>query len=250
MLLEGLEVVLVGTRFPENIGMVARACANMGCPDLCLVEPERWERSKAEPLATAKGQSILDGIRLMPDIASAVARSSLVLGTTARTGGWRQALLSPEQAGREVAQALANGGRVSFVFGPEDRGLCNVDIRHCQRLVTIPTDTASSLNVAQAVLLLLYECATAVREQQASGRQKHIPGNGGRVISASEQELLMMSFKEMLLSLDCLHGDNPDYFLLPWQRLFARAMLRRHEYDALMGLCRQVRNKIRQDRRS
>ena len=57
----------------------------------------------------------------------------------------------------------------------------------------------------------------------------------------------MADFKAMLLTLDVLHGDNPDYFLLPWRRLFGRAQLRRHEYDALMGLCRQVRNKLGND---
>ena len=48
----------------------------------------------------------------------------------------------------------------------------------------------------------------------------------------------------MLLRLDYLHGDNPDYFLMPWRRLFSRAGLLRHEYDALMGVCRQVRHKL------
>ena len=52
MLLQGLEVVLVKTRFPENIGMAARACVNMGCPTFRLVDPDRWDREKARPLAT------------------------------------------------------------------------------------------------------------------------------------------------------------------------------------------------------
>ncbi|MBQ3058882.1 MAG: RNA methyltransferase [Desulfovibrio sp.] len=245
MLLQHLDVILVGTRFPENVGMAARACANMGCPSIRLVQPERWDRAKAMPLATAKGQAVLDGICLYGDIPSAVAQSALVIGTTARTGGWRQALLAPAQAAQDVAQALARGDRVSLVFGPEDRGLSNDDIRHCGRLVTIPTAAeASSLNVAQAVLLLLYECAGAVRSLGEKGRQAVAASGGGRSINAAEQERLMVSFRDMLLQLDCLHGDNPDYFLLPWQRLFSRAALRRHEYDALMGLCRQVRHKI------
>ena len=59
-----------------------------------------------------------------------------------------------------------------------------------------------------------------------------------------DYERLLDNLKDMLLRLDCLHGDNPDYFLMPWRRLLARAQVRRHEYDALMGLCRQVRNKL------
>lgn len=246
LLLDGLDVVLVKTRFPENIGMAARACVNMGCSSLHLVDPERWDREKARPLATPKGQDLLDGVNVCADVSQAVAPTALVVGTTARVGGWRQSLLSPGQAAEAIAEVLARGERVALVFGPEDRGLNNEEITHCHKLVTIPTDpAASSLNLAQAVLLLLYECANAVRncqrkEKRASGENR----SGGKLATAAEQERLMESLKDMLLRLDYLHGDNPEYFLMPWRRLFTRAELRRHEYDALMGLCRQVRHKL------
>ena len=244
MLLQGLEIVLVKTRFPENIGMAARACVNMGCPTLRLVDPERWDRENARPLATPKGQELLDAVEVHETVAQSVAESALVLGTTARVGGWRQALLTPEQAAREAAAALANGQRVSMVFGPEDRGLNNDEIMHCHRLVTIPTDpAASSLNLAQAVLLLSYACANAVRALKHGERNTEMP-RGGKAATAAEQERLVESIKDMLLRLDYLHGDNRDYFLMPWRRLISRAGLLRHEYDALMGLCRQVRNKL------
>ncbi|WP_291441277.1 RNA methyltransferase [Desulfovibrio sp.] len=246
-LLDGLDIVLVKTRFPENIGMTARACVNMGCSSLCLVDPERWDREKARPLATPKGQDLLDGVKVYTDLPEAVAPVTLVVGTTARVGGWRQSLLSPRRAAADVAEALARGERVALVFGPEDRGLNNEEITHCHKLVTIPTDpAASSLNLAQAVLLLLYECANAVRNRpgkDAGNAEKNHPGSG-RQVTAAEQERLMESLKDMLLRLDYLHGDNPDYFIMPWRRLFSRAGLRRHEYDALMGLCRQVRHKL------
>lgn len=309
-LLRGLDVVLVQTRFPENIGMAARACVNMGCGHISLVEPERWLRDKASPLATPKGQALLDGITVHPSLADAVADSALVIGTTARRGGWRQSLLSPERCAEEVAGCLRQGGRVSLVFGPEDRGLDNAAITHCHRLVCIPTDpAASSLNLAQAVLIVLYACAAAVREgdrraatgptgtSSPSPATASIPafgpqtetvatgqsaqdspavaagptaptaptgptgpraetvassaGNGekgedssGPLASAADQERLMAALREMLLRIDYLHGDNPDYFLMPWRRLFGRARLRRHEYDALMGMCRQVRRAL------
>lgn len=269
MLLQGLDVVLVKTRFPENIGMAARACVNMGCSSLRLVDPERWDKEKAIPLATPKGIPLLDSLSVHPSVQEAVAPCALVLGTTARVGGWRRALLSPPQAGRLVAASLARDERVALVFGPEDRGLNNAEISHCQQLVTIPTDPAArSLNLAQAVLLLTYECANAVRALRHAGGAAPSPASedatdaapdaalaspqsrppdpvpGGRAATAAEQERLMAALKDMLLRLDYLHGDNPDYFLLPWRRLFSRAGLRRHEYDALMGLCRQVRAKL------
>ena len=252
-MLDALEVVLVRTRFPENIGMAARACANMGCGHLCLVAPERWDVEKARPLATPKGLPVLEAIRVLPNLAEAVAGSTLVMGTTARLGGWRRSVLTADRAGTVAADALRAGERVSLVFGSEDRGLSNEELLLCQRLITIPTaGEASSLNLAQAVLILLYECSRALRnaggrtcvdDAEAPGAEPEASG-GGRRITAAEQERLIEAFKAMLLTLDVLHGDNPDYFLLPWRRLFGRAGLRRHEYDALMGLTRQVRNKL------
>ena len=125
MSLDLLQVVLGQTRFPENIGMAARACVNMGSHSIRLVAPERWDREKARPLATPKGQGVLDDVQVLPDVSAAVADCSLVIGTTARTGGWRRSLLSPEQAAGEVAQALERGEKIAIVFGPEDRGLDN-----------------------------------------------------------------------------------------------------------------------------
>lgn len=246
MPLDAVEVVLVRTRFPENIGMAARACANMGCSRLCLVAPERWEIEKARPLATPKGLPVLEGTRVAPTLAEAVAGSALVMGTTARLGGWRKSVLTADQAGSVAAQAMRADDGISLVFGSEDRGLSNEELLLCHRLVTIPTaGGASSLNLAQAVLILLYECSRALRGKATSPILPAPEGAAGaRGITAAEQERLMENFKTMLLTLDVLRGDNPEYFLLPWRRLFGRARLRRHEYDALMGLCRQVRNKL------
>ncbi|NHZ48565.1 RNA methyltransferase, partial [Nitratidesulfovibrio liaohensis] len=86
-MLHNLTVVLVKTRFPENVGMVARACANMGARDIVLVDPERWSEAngdpaKAVPLATPKGQDILSGVRVVGTLAEAVAGCAVVFGTT------------------------------------------------------------------------------------------------------------------------------------------------------------------------
>ena len=95
----------------------------------------------------------------------------------------------------------------------------------------------------QAVLLTLYECHKAVRASE-----QHLPKGTGAdnkepFITAEDSERLMKSWEEALLRLDVIHGDNPAYFLMPWRRFFARANLRKHEYEAFMGLCRQIRTR-------
>ncbi len=74
------------------------------------------------------------------------------------------------------------------------------------------------------------------------GINKEIPG---KLITNKDKERLLEAFKIMLLEIDGLHGDNPDYFMLQWKEMFAKAQLKRNEYDALMGLCRQVHNKLK-----
>ena len=59
-----LRLVLVRTRFPENIGTAARASANFGHSPLYLVRPERWTREKALPLATSQGAPMLDTLTI------------------------------------------------------------------------------------------------------------------------------------------------------------------------------------------
>ena len=97
------------------------------------------------------------------------------------------------------------------------------------------------------MLLVLYECAEAMRRaRRADQEATHAAApHAEKSISAGDQERLVAALKETLLAVDALHGDNPDYFLLPWRRLFGRAQLRRHEYDAFMGLCRQVQNALK-----
>ena len=249
MLLKGLRVVLVNTRFPENIGMAVRACANMGCDDLKLVTPERWLPEKAAPLATPKGMNLLSRVEEKGSLLEAVGDCQCVIATTARTGGWRRAVLSPEQAAEKLVSSLERGEKACLVFGSEDRGLENSDIERCQHIVTIPTSgEASSLNLAQSVLLMLYECARRKRagmQGQEQGQAEHTEKKEEQArqeshITLADNERLMSSLEEALLRLDVLHGSNPSYFLMPWRRLFARAGLRRHEYDAIMGLCRQI----------
>lgn len=234
-----LRIVLVRTRFPENIGTAARASANFGHAPLFLVEPERWNKEKALPLATSQGAPLLDALTVAPSLGDAVAPCSLVVGTTARTGGWRRQLSTPRQAAAEVAGRLLAGEEAALVFGPEDRGLSNVDLEHCGRLVTIPTaPDASSLNLAQAVLLLVYECFLALPD--APRIADH--GSLSRRVTREERDLLDATLKQALIGIDALRADNPDYFFLPLARFLDRADVRRHEMDILMGMCRQMRH--------
>lgn len=246
-----VSVILVHTRFPENIGMAARALANMGVERLTLVAPERWEYDKAAPLATGKGLAVLDSIRVVPTLADALAGNTLAFGTTARTGGWRSNVMTPRKAAATVAEHCGSAeeeASVAFVFGPEDRGLENAETSLCTHLVTIPTSPdASSLNLAQAVLLVLYETFTASLEHAYHPDRMPKGKKNSRAATLEEQELLFTTLEKTLTGIEFLPRDNPEWFMQPLRRFFRRAVLRRHEFDLFMGICRRTLRLLEKD---
>ncbi len=237
-MIDGLRVVLFQPKFAQNVGAAARACANMGCGELVLVAPRDWDLERALPLATPKGEPVLRAARVVDELEQALAGCAHVYGTTARTGGWRTGLLTPRAAAERVAGQCREGARVALLFGPEDRGLTNAETEVCGQLVTIPTAEASSLNLAQAVLLLLYECFLAAQEAPRGAPREPAAHN---LATHAEQELLFAAMREALLAIGVLKDQNTDYWMLPVRRFVQRTPLRRAEFNMLMGVCRQVR---------
>lgn len=253
-MLHNLSVILVRPRFPENIGMAARAMANMGAAGLILVSPERWDavhREKAVPLATPQGSALLDAVRVEASLEEALSPFSAAFGTTARTGGWRKEILAPEKAAVQARAVCREGGKAALVFGSEDKGLTNAEVELCTRLVNIPTVREhSSLNLAQAVLVMLYECVKAdLALPFASAGVKRSwtrPASGAdsRRATLAEEQLLMRTLEETLTGVGHLPEDNPGWFMQPLRRFLRKSRLRRHEFDMLMGICRQIKHKI------
>lgn len=238
-MLDNLAIVLFRPKFPENIGSCARAMANMGCRTLILVAPQQWDEDRARALATAKGHDILAEMQVHDTLALALAPFQTVYGTTARTGGWRTDLLTPESAAAQAVPAMLAGARTAIVFGPEDKGLTNDETQICGRLLTIPTAApeASSLNLAQAVLIALYEFFQAAsRTITTTEGQPDAPP-----ATHQERETLFSNLREALLSIDFIKPDNPDYWMLPLRRFAERIALRRNEFNLLMGICRQIK---------
>lgn len=237
-----LKIVLVGTRFPENIGSAARASANFGHASITLVSPEMWDIKKALPLATRQGEPLLEHITIVDTLQEAIDDCTMTAATTARTGGWRREMLQPSSAAKMIAERITSGEKTAVVFGPEDRGLSNEDLLSCTNLITIPTDPKSrSLNISQAVLLIMYEIFLHSEEQQSLRSQR----TDARHIRVDERDLLFKTITTTLTGIDFLPEENPSYFFMPLQRMLDRCALRRHEMDLLMGICRQIRNKTR-----
>lgn len=153
-------VILVGTSHPGNVGAAARGAANFGVEDLRFVEP-RCDVHGPEALdRSVHARGLLKRAPVHADLEDALAGTALSVGTTARsTTADRRFLRKPEDV-RDWAAAMATSGMeapVALVFGPEDTGLRAEHVNRLDRLVTVPTATYASLNLAHAVSLLCYE---------------------------------------------------------------------------------------------
>ena len=130
-LLAHLAIVLIRPKIPENIGAAARIACNMGITRLIIVKDEIPEREAMAKMATHKAAHLIDNIEIYHDLAEALADFSIVVGTTARRGRQR----SVEKTPRELVDALIPSlaaNQVAILFGPEDTGLTNDDLKYCQ----------------------------------------------------------------------------------------------------------------------
>ncbi|MEO0415355.1 MAG: RNA methyltransferase, partial [Verrucomicrobiota bacterium] len=183
----GPVIVLDRPSLPENIGMVARAMLNCGLQQLRVVGPPKgWLDSRAR--ATASGADlVLDGAQAFATAEEALADRSFVLATTARTRSLTLPVYHPEEAMAQVIERGAADG-TAILFGTENSGLDNDVLSRCNAVLNFPTNSDfSSLNLAQAVLLLGWEW-----------RKTQLGDNGGAVSEPSASQGELVNFMDRL----------------------------------------------------
>jgi tRNA/rRNA methyltransferase len=151
-------VVLVRPQLAENIGAAARAMRNFGLAELRLVAPRAPWPDAAAYRAAAGADAVLDDAAVYESTADAVADVAVVYAATARLRDMIKPVSAPRAAALALREAAAAGARSAVLFGPERTGLDNDDVVLAARILHIPASPDfSSLNLAQAVLLLAWE---------------------------------------------------------------------------------------------
>ncbi|PIQ44420.1 MAG: rRNA methyltransferase, partial [Deltaproteobacteria bacterium CG12_big_fil_rev_8_21_14_0_65_43_10] len=117
--LNNISIVMARPRYPENIGVAARAMCNMGIKELVVVAPESFDIEKVRKLATHAASEVVDKIKIYEHVREALAPYNYVVGTTARLGGERRTISSPSVAAENLV-AISRKNRVAVLFGPED----------------------------------------------------------------------------------------------------------------------------------
>lgn len=229
--LDNITIVLKQPRYPENIGAAARSIRNMGLDRLVVVDPENYDVERILKLATHEAAGIVERIEICSDVPTALVDYNYVVGTTARLGGQRRSVISPPRLAENLIP-LSKNNRIAILFGPEDKGLTNEDLRFCHALVNIPTAEFSSINLAQSVMILCYELFTASVERES----RLIP----RLATRQELDGMYDQLKEILVRIDYINHENPDYWMNRLRQFFTRMQLRAREVSIIRGICRQI----------
>ena len=153
-------IVLVRPQLGENIGKAARAMLNFGLTELRMVTPrDGWPNPSAGP-AAAGADIVLEQAQVFDSLADAVADCAHVYATTVRKRGVTKPVVTPEQAAQAIHRDI---GRSAIVFGPERSGLETEDVALARAILTVPINPEfPSLNLAQAVILCVYEWSKGV----------------------------------------------------------------------------------------
>lgn len=236
-LFDRLRFVLIGTSHPGNVGAAARAIKTMGFSRLVLVNPRFPDvAAHDEAIAFASGaQDILTSAEVVASVDEALAGCNFAAALSARLREFSPPVLSPRALAAQLAADPALDA--ALLFGSERYGLPNEVIEKCNVLINIPTDPGySSLNLAQAVQVLAYECRLAQSEETRSAGI----GFQGTAASLAQIDGMYAHLEQALVAIGFLDPDNPKKLMPRLRRLFSRTQLETEEVNIVRGIAHHI----------
>jgi TrmH family RNA methyltransferase len=212
-------LVLVNPQDIVNIASAVRIAKNFGIERMRLVDPEVFDPYRIEGIAHNTADFVAR-IEIVPTLAEAVADRVLVAVLTGRERAAKRRTLRPREAAAELRQA-APAGPVAVVAGREDSGLTNAELDLCGLVVTIATDPRHpSLNLAQAVAIMAYECWNAAGGE---GRPLKPPRKRADPATAAQLEELFADWQQALWAIDFFKTRQTESVMRSFREIVHRA---------------------------
>lgn len=227
-----IRVVLVEPMYQGNVGSVARAMKNFGYSDLVMVNPCKLE-GQARAMSS-HARDVLEGARITSTLEEAVKGADLLIGTTGvsslKTG---EHIRLPLYTVKEVKEKLKGcSGTIAVLFGREDNGFSNDELKGFDMLITVPTsEIYPIMNLSHAVAIVLYELS-------------ELEGGSNPLAEGFDLQLLYEHLDELLEEID-YPAHKKDKTSLMLRRIFGRAGLTPREVQTLRGIIRKSERKMR-----
>ncbi|HWQ67338.1 MAG TPA: RNA methyltransferase [Methanospirillum sp.] len=154
-----IRIVLVEPLYDGNVGFSARVMKNFGFSDLVLINPchigmEGYARA-------SHARDLLENATIT-DLDSVFETSNLVIATTgALSKSALHSIRMPFYSPKEIREQIKDiDGTISILFGRENWGLNNEEVRRSDIICTIPSSHIYPIvNLSHAVGILCYELA-------------------------------------------------------------------------------------------
>ena len=229
---ENITIVLKGPKYAGNVGSVARCAKNMGIEKIIVIDGRDLPVAEMKQMSTHFAADLINQMKYFDNLEDALAGFEFVVGTTARLGSGRGPVVSPREIAA-ILRDLSRNNRVALLFGPEDTGLSNEDLRLCHSLVTIPaSQKLKSINLSHAVMILCYELFMTERGEM----DVFTP----RLAAVADIEGMYEQLKTLLQKIGFLNPQNPEYWMLHIRRFFSRTKLYARDVKIIRGICRQL----------
>lgn len=226
-----IRIILVEPMYQGNVGSVARAMKNFGHTDLVLVNPCKLE-GEARAMSS-HARDVLERARITSTLEEAVKGADLRIGTTGvaslKTG---EHIRLPLYTLRELKEKFKGySGTIALLFGREDSGFSNDELKSFDMLITIPTsEIYPIMNLSHAVAVVLYELS-------------ELEGGNNPLADGFDLQLLYEHLEELLEEIDYRPHKKDKTFLM-LRRIFGRAGLTPREVQTLRGVIRRIERKM------
>jgi TrmH family RNA methyltransferase len=232
--LVNVSVILVEPATPGNIGSTARAMKTMGLSDLVVVNGVKFKGTVQAAMMGHGAADVLENAREAPTWEEATAGIHWLIGTTHRKRRAQYPQILPAREAAVKIASLSEKHRVGLVFGREESGLTDAELRRCHDVASIAQSADHpSLNLSQAVMIFAYEIFLASLGQ--------VPRQRYNLATVHEIESLLQHLAGSLAKVGFVpHQGNPDTFLRALRRVISRAPLEKRDVNVLHRICQQI----------
>jgi len=232
---ENVRIILCRIWSPGNVGSILRAMKNFGFTDIVSINQMNF--SEEEILTMCAGaKDHIKHLRYSDDLKNEVNDLSVVYAFTARKRRFYKSI-SPEEMADEISE-LPENTKIGIMFGNETNGLINEETDFADKLVVIPTEKEySSLNIASAVMLALYE----ISKRRTSGQEQKED-----LIDVAGKEELFSIIEKVIQTKLMEKSDNKNQIRENVRHIFRRMKLNRKEAGFVRSIFEIIDRKIKQ----
>ena len=234
-----INIVLVDTIHPGNIGSVARAMKTMGLSRLSLVNPRVFPSDDAIALS-GNATDVLQNAKIYKNIRDAIKDSTFVYATSSRDRSIQWPIKDAASAAKDIHAEVNNNKEISIIFGKEDRGLTNDELENANRLIEIPANPIYPvLNLAMSVQIISYEIFKASSDISLKEWRDYPE------VNSEQLQMLIDHFIDTAVEIDVIDPDNPKKIISRIKRMFTRLQPDEMEASFMRGFLSGIKKKLK-----